>query len=84
MNKDSGVQYDTCLQPADVAQDVLDHSFDEIYNIAPGEGNNPVKLLRNEGNEAKSFPTLFPPVEIHLMNHDIRGLHLPDILTTGL
>ena len=60
MNKDSGVQYDTCLQPTDVAQDVLDHSFDEIYNIAPGEGNNPVKLLRNEGNEAKSFPTLFP------------------------
>ena len=60
MNKDSGVQYDTCLQPADIAQDVLDHSFDEIYNIAPGEGNNPVKLLKNEGNEAKSFPTLFP------------------------
>ncbi|XP_062614203.1 uncharacterized protein LOC134275940 [Saccostrea cucullata] len=51
---------DTCLQPVDIAQEVLDHYFDEIYDIAPGEGNNPVRMLQEEGNEAKTFPYLFP------------------------
>ncbi|XP_062610660.1 uncharacterized protein LOC134272446 [Saccostrea cucullata] len=51
---------DTCLQPVDVAQEVLDHYFDDVYNIAPGEGKNPVRMLQEEGNEAKSFPHLFP------------------------
>lgn len=50
----------TCLQPVDIAQEVLDHYFDDIYNIAPGEGNNPVKMLQEPGNEAKTFPYLFP------------------------
>ena len=57
---ENGVQYDTCLQPADVGQEVLDHYFDEIYNLAPAEGMNPVKLLQEKGNEGKSFPVLFP------------------------
>ena len=48
------------IQPVDIAQEVLDHYFDDIYDIAPGEGNNPVKMLQEEGNEAKSFPHLFP------------------------
>ncbi|XP_062615266.1 uncharacterized protein LOC134277003, partial [Saccostrea cucullata] len=51
---------DTCLQPVDIAQEVLDHYFDDIYDIAPGEGNNPVRMLEEEGNEAKTFPYLFP------------------------
>lgn len=51
---------DTCLQPVNIAQEVLDHYFDDIYNIAPGEGNNPVKMLQEPGNEAKTFPYLFP------------------------
>ncbi|XP_062613488.1 uncharacterized protein LOC134275232 [Saccostrea cucullata] len=51
---------DTCLQPVDIAQEVLDHYFDDIYDIAPGEGNNPVRMLQEEGNEAKTFPYLFP------------------------
>ncbi|XP_062606870.1 uncharacterized protein LOC134268630 [Saccostrea cucullata] len=51
---------DTCLQPVDVAQEVLDHYFDDIYNIAPGEGKNPIRMLQEEGNEAKTFPHLFP------------------------
>nr|XP_034326029.1 uncharacterized protein LOC105328139 [Crassostrea gigas] len=51
---------DTCLQPVDIAQDVLDHYFDDIYDIAPGEGNNPIRMLQEPGNEAKSFPYLFP------------------------
>ena len=58
--EENGVQYDTCLQPADIGQEVLDHYFDEIYNLAPAEGMNPVKLLQEKGNEAKSFPVLFP------------------------
>nr|XP_022310999.1 uncharacterized protein LOC111116305 [Crassostrea virginica] len=54
------VASDTCLQPVDIAQEVLDHYFDDIYDIAPGEGNNPVRLLQEYGNEAKTFPYLFP------------------------
>lgn len=56
----SGIQYDTCLQPVDIGQEVLDHYFDDIYNIAPAEGKNPVRMLQEKGNEAKSFPHLFP------------------------
>ncbi|KAK3105150.1 hypothetical protein FSP39_018213 [Pinctada imbricata] len=55
-----GVQYDTCLQPPDVGQEVLDHYFDEVFNLAPAEGMNPVKMLQEIGNEAKCFPVLFP------------------------
>ncbi|XP_062611086.1 uncharacterized protein LOC134272924 [Saccostrea cucullata] len=51
---------DSCLQPVDIGQEVLDHYFDDIYDIAPGEGNNPVRMLQEEGNEAKTFPYLFP------------------------
>eukprot|EP00105_Crassostrea_gigas_P043473 XP_019927621.1 PREDICTED: uncharacterized protein LOC105339877 [Crassostrea gigas] len=51
---------DSCLQPVDIAQVVLDHYFDDIYDIAPGEGNNPIRMLQEPGNEAKTFPYLFP------------------------
>ncbi|XP_062579865.1 uncharacterized protein LOC134241859 [Saccostrea cucullata] len=54
------VAIDTCLQPVDIAQEVLDHYFDDIYNIAPGEGRNPVRMLQEPGNEAKTFPYHFP------------------------
>nr|XP_022308223.1 uncharacterized protein LOC111114232 [Crassostrea virginica] len=54
------VATDTCLQPVDIAQEVLDHYFDDIYDIAPGEGNNPVRMLQEHGNEAKTFPHPFP------------------------
>ena len=60
MTEEHGVQYDTCLQPVDIGQEVLDHYFDEIFNLAPAEGMNPVKVLQEHGNEAKSFPVLFP------------------------
>ncbi|XP_052713814.1 uncharacterized protein LOC128187408 [Crassostrea angulata] len=59
-DEENQVATDTCLQPLDVAQEVLDHYFDDIYNIAPGEGKNPVRMLQEPGNEAKSFPYLFP------------------------
>ncbi|XP_061191659.1 uncharacterized protein LOC133199853 [Saccostrea echinata] len=54
------VATDTCLQPVDIAQEVLDHYFDDVYNIAPGEGQNPVRMLQEEGNEVKTFPYLYP------------------------
>ncbi|XP_062588390.1 uncharacterized protein LOC134250047 [Saccostrea cucullata] len=54
------VAFDTCLQPVDVAQEVLDHYFDDVYNIAPSEGKNPVRMLQEPGNEAKAFPCHFP------------------------
>ncbi|XP_078315563.1 uncharacterized protein LOC144619975 [Crassostrea virginica] len=62
VNDDDQLQVatDTCLQPVDIAQEVLDHYFDDVYNIAPGEGNNPVRMLQETGNEAKAFPHLFP------------------------
>ncbi|XP_076872151.1 uncharacterized protein LOC143522232 [Brachyhypopomus gauderio] len=55
-----GMFMDTCLQPVDVAQEILDQHFDGILSVAPAEGNNPVRLLTDESNEAKCFPVLFP------------------------
>ncbi|XP_073696195.1 uncharacterized protein [Garra rufa] len=55
-----GLFMDTCLQPVDIAQEVLDQHFDGIMSVAPAEGNNPVRMLMDETNEAKCFPVLFP------------------------
>ncbi|XP_077378697.1 uncharacterized protein LOC144019426 isoform X12 [Festucalex cinctus] len=51
---------DTCLMPVDIGQEALDQYFDNVLNLAPAEGNNPVKLLSDHTNEAKCFPVLFP------------------------
>ncbi|XP_062609123.1 uncharacterized protein LOC134270887 [Saccostrea cucullata] len=59
----ASIALDTCLQPIDVVQEVLDHYFDDVFNLAPGEGKNPVRMLQDEGNEAKTFPYLFPTGE---------------------
>ncbi|XP_067257297.1 uncharacterized protein [Chanodichthys erythropterus] len=55
-----GLFMDSCLQPVDIAQEVLDQHFDGIMSLAPAEGNNPVRMLMDETNEAKCFPVLFP------------------------
>ncbi len=55
-----GLFMDSCLQPVDIAQEVLDQHFEGIMSLAPAEGNNPVRLLMDENNEAKCFPVLFP------------------------
>jgi len=55
-----GLFMDSCLQPVDIAQEVLDQHFDGIMSVAPAEGNNPVRMLMDESNEAKCFPVLFP------------------------
>ncbi|TKS65165.1 ATP-dependent DNA helicase PIF1 [Collichthys lucidus] len=51
---------DTCLMPVDIGQEALDQYFDDILNLAPAEGNCPVKLLTDHANEARCFPVLFP------------------------
>ncbi|XP_030578831.1 uncharacterized protein LOC115775437, partial [Archocentrus centrarchus] len=51
---------DTCLMPVDIGQEVLDQYFEDVLNLAPAEGNNPIKLLSDKENEAKCFPVLFP------------------------
>ncbi|XP_016522477.1 uncharacterized protein LOC107834962 [Poecilia formosa] len=51
---------DTCLMPVDIGQEALDVYVDNVLNVAPGENNNPIKLLSDSTNEAKCFPVLFP------------------------
>ncbi|XP_065941874.1 uncharacterized protein [Magallana gigas] len=48
------VATDTCLQPLDIAQEVLDHYFDDIYNIAPGEEhrwNDAIRTILQQQND---------------------------------
>lgn len=33
-----GMFQDTCLMPVDIGQEVLDHHFDGVLNVAPAEG----------------------------------------------
>lgn len=40
-----GIAFDSCLQPADVGQEILSFG-DNIYSIAPAEGNRPVSFSR--------------------------------------
>ncbi|XP_071145215.1 uncharacterized protein [Mytilus edulis] len=58
--KDRGFPSDTCLQPVDIGQEILDQHFDDIFCVAPGEGSTPVSMMQEEGNEAMSFPAQFP------------------------
>ncbi|XP_071150816.1 uncharacterized protein [Mytilus edulis] len=58
--KDRGFPSDTCLQPVDIGQEILDQYFDNIFCVAPGEGSTPVSMMTEVGNEAMSFPAQFP------------------------
>ena len=46
--------------PVDTGQETLDKYFDDILNLAPAEGNSPVRLLSDHTSEAECFPVLFP------------------------
>ncbi|XP_029923306.1 uncharacterized protein LOC115370422 isoform X2 [Myripristis murdjan] len=65
---------DTCLMPVDIGQEALDQYFKDILNIAPAEGNSPVRMLSDHTNEAKCFPVLFPVGDKTF--HDGRSHHL--------
>ncbi|XP_046348179.2 uncharacterized protein LOC124128768 [Haliotis rufescens] len=58
--KEHGLLLNTCLQPLDIGQEVLDQHFEKITCVAPAEENNPVRVLTDKSNEARSFPVLFP------------------------
>lgn len=47
----------TCLQSDNLSQHVSDYYEDQIFCVAPGQGQTPVSLVKTE---AKAFPTLFP------------------------
>lgn len=51
---------DTSLQPVDLGSEIIDQHFKDVLNVAPGEGNSPVRLLTDKTNEAKCFPVLYP------------------------
>ena len=55
-----GLFLDTCLQPVDIAQEVLDQHFDSVLSVAPAENNHPIRLLEDATNEGKCFPVLYP------------------------
>ena len=55
-----GIPLDTCLQAANIGQEILDQYFDDVYCVAPCEGNNPIRVLMDPSNESKCFPVLFP------------------------
>ncbi|KAL6484152.1 hypothetical protein MHYP_G00061970 [Metynnis hypsauchen] len=53
-----GISFDSCLQPADLGQEIL--SFGQnIYSIAPAEGNQPASFFRTPKLEAMAFPVQF-------------------------
>ena len=54
-----GIPLDICLQPANIGQEVLDQYFDDVYCVAPCEGNSPIRVLMEETNEAKCFQEVF-------------------------
>ncbi|CAG2202916.1 unnamed protein product [Mytilus edulis] len=46
--KDRGFPNDTCLQPVDKGQEMLDQHFDDIFCVAPGEGSTPVSMMQEK------------------------------------
>ena len=40
-----GVKLDSCMQPADIGQEILDQYFDDVFCVAPCENNSPVRVL---------------------------------------
>ncbi|KAI7790400.1 hypothetical protein IRJ41_003612 [Triplophysa rosa] len=60
IKEQGGLLSDTSLQPVDIGSEIIDQHFRDVLNVAPAEGNSPVRLLADETNEAKCFPILFP------------------------
>jgi len=50
IKEQSGLLSDTCLQPVDLGSEVIDQHFQDVLNVAPAEGNSPVKLLSDKSN----------------------------------
>ncbi|XP_073808479.1 uncharacterized protein [Danio rerio] len=54
-----GLALDTCLQPPDLAQQLLSYD-DGIFCIAPAERNTPVSIFKVPKLESMAFPVQFP------------------------
>ncbi|XP_069378951.1 uncharacterized protein [Paralichthys olivaceus] len=54
-----GLALDTCMQPPDIAQDILSYG-EGIFSIAPAQGNKPVGFFAIPKLEAMAFPVQFP------------------------
>ncbi|CAI5670342.1 unnamed protein product [Oreochromis niloticus] len=54
-----GLVLDTCMQPPDIAQDILSYG-EGIFSIAPAQGNRPVGFFSVPKLEAMAFPLRFP------------------------
>ena len=42
------LKFDTCLQPTDIGQHMIDSHLDSVYSIAPGENKNIIPILRED------------------------------------
>ncbi|XP_052441444.1 uncharacterized protein LOC127981121 [Carassius gibelio] len=60
IKEQSGLLSDTSLQPVDIGSEIIDQHFQDVLNVAPAEGNSPIRLLSDKSNEAKCFPVLYP------------------------
>ncbi|KAJ8406876.1 hypothetical protein AAFF_G00291520 [Aldrovandia affinis] len=54
-----GLALDTCMQPPDIAQEVLSYG-DGIFRVASAQGNKPVGFFSTPKLEAIAFPVQFP------------------------
>ena len=54
--KDYTLPVETCFQPIDIGQDILDAN--KTLCIAPAENQNPQNIFREEGSDLMAFPTL--------------------------
>ena len=81
-NQTTGVVLDTCLQPADIVQEILSYG-DGVFCFAPAEGNSPVSFFRVPKLEAMAFPVQFPTGENTLdeLNRMKKKYHRADIST---
>lgn len=52
-NNERGLPFDTCLQTTEC-------QGNEIFSIAPAEGNRPLSIMIDKLAEVLSFPVLFP------------------------
>ncbi|XP_032445815.1 uncharacterized protein LOC116736996 [Xiphophorus hellerii] len=54
-----GLILDTCMQPPDIAQEVLSYG-EGIFSIAPAQGNKPISFFSVPRLEANAYPIHFP------------------------
>ena len=77
LNEERGYPLDTCLQPVEL-------KGNEIFSIAPAEGNRPLSLFTDQNAEVLSFPTLFPKGQFGFNTNRHTKLHFRKYLNARL